>query len=209
MIKRKKQMLHRTQSKTTFTVMGVVFLGVAVILAIVALIINRNHQELSHIVQSSAFTVHRIDNITAVQDNAVQDLVSLSQVIRDPRQKLAIEEFAMDHYNNAAMLKRNINDTQASIETIQSLIKRNNVMLIIIIAVIIGQGIALYVIGLRIGNRIAGPLMVISRYLNDYIEGRNPQLRALRKDDELQEFYNLFAKAINQGMLKKDAGEQS
>ena len=72
----------------------------------------------------------------------------------------------------------------------------NNILLIIIVVIVIIQSIVLYFIGIRISHKFTGPLIVISQFLADFIKGKNPELRSLREDDELQEFYTLFERAV-------------
>lgn len=196
MEKRKRFILHKIQAKTTYTVMGILFLGIAIILSVIALVVTSNHRQLSDINRKNALIVHRIDNITAIQDNVIEDILTYSNLVTDPKQRLAIDEFAMDHYNNMSTLKKNITDTQQNINAVNNIIAGSSIMLVIIIAIVFIQGIALYLMGVRIGNRITGPLMIISRFLREYIDGRAPELRPIRKDDELQEFYSLFAEAV-------------
>jgi methyl-accepting chemotaxis protein len=176
--------------------MGVIFLGIAVIVSIIAFSVNYNHRQFARITDQNARMIQRIDNTASVQDNLVEDLLTLSQDLRDPRQKVAIQEFSMDHYSSMAAIRKNVTDTRSNIAAINTIIRYNNILLILIIAVVILQGAALYYIGIKISHRFTGPLVLISRFLRDYIEGRNPTLRPLRREDELQEFYDLFAEAV-------------
>jgi hypothetical protein len=45
--------------------------------------------------------------------------------------------------------------------------------------------------------RIAGPIFVMSRAMCAMAEGQYPSLRQLRTDDELEDFYELFAKSVD------------
>lgn len=190
-------MLDKIQAKTTYTVLGIVFLGVAILIGVMALIINSNHRELSSINKQNSLMIHRIDNITALQDNVVEDILSYTEGIRDQRQRQAIEEMSMDHFNNVTALNKNIADARNNMGTINRIVMTSNIMVIAVIVIVLIQGIVLYLIGLRIGNRISGPLVVISRFLRDFNEGKEAVLRPIRKEDELQEFYSLFAQAVD------------
>ncbi|HNR89023.1 MAG TPA: hypothetical protein PKM65_11845 [Spirochaetota bacterium] len=194
--KRTKLILHKIQVRTTMSVMGIVFLGVAIIIALIAVSVNYNHNQLSDIIKKNSHIIHRIDNIAAIQDNVVEDLMTYSYSVADPRQKLAIQEFAMDHYKNITAIKKNVSDTKNNITTVQNILRFNNILLIAIIVIVVVQGIVLYYLGIRISHKFTGPIMVISDFLRDFIEGKKATLRPLRKDDELREFYYLFARAV-------------
>ncbi len=196
MKKRKKMIVSKIQAKTTYSLMGIIFLGIAGILATVAIVVSNNHRNLSDINYNNVLTINRIDNITAIQDNAIEELMMYSRTATDPKQKVAIEEFAMDYYNNLTTIQRNIRDIHDNVDTINGIIKKNAVMILLIIVIVIIQGVVIYLTSLRVGNGISGPIFVISRFLRDYIDGKKPELRPLRQNDELKEFYALFSEAM-------------
>ena len=49
---------------------------------------------------------------------------------------------------------------------------------------------------LVVTHRVMGPVYVMSRYLTDLVEGRPPQMRELRTDDELSQFHDLLCRVI-------------
>jgi hypothetical protein len=64
-------------------------------------------------------------------------------------------------------------------------------------------GIAVATWGLILTHRISGPLFVLTRHLGILAEGRYPEVRGLRKSDELDYFYTAFEVAI-ESMRKRD-----
>lgn len=170
-MKQRKQYIinKKFQLKTTFSVIAIVFVIVAIIIAAIGVNAAANNKRLIHIIQ--------------IQDNIVEALIAYSQSPHDSDQKLAIQNIANDHVNN--------------INTIKRIIELNNILLIIIIAFVILQGIVLYFILIRKTHKIAGPVYVMSNYFNDIIKGTIPNPRPLRKNDELQDFYELFVKMVN------------
>ena len=68
-----------------------------------------------------------------------------------------------------------------------------------ITAVVFGVATVLYT------HRITGPIYVMRRYLVDLIEGRAPQYRPLRKNDEFKDFYDVFWKAVRAVQTRKQA----
>jgi hypothetical protein len=65
----------------------------------------------------------------------------------------------------------------------------------IITGVLLGLGLFLYLI--RLTNRISGPLYVLTQHMTDIMNGKKPNLRELRKNDEFQEFYHQFITFLN------------
>jgi HAMP domain-containing protein len=68
------------------------------------------------------------------------------------------------------------------------------------VAVILG------LLGILITHRIAGPVLVLSRYAEALAEGTYPPMRALRKNDELKDYFELFRRAVER-MKERDAAE--
>lgn len=56
-------------------------------------------------------------------------------------------------------------------------------------------------------HRICGPLVLMEKYLNDLAEGRFPEVRSLRKKDELGDLFATLRKAISR--LKQDAAQRN
>ena len=66
--------------------------------------------------------------------------------------------------------------------------------------------VALFLIGVFITHRMAGPIYVFKRYLLALSEGRVPQIRKLRKGDEFKELLQALEKACDgiQGRTEAD-----
>ena len=77
-------------------------------------------------------------------------------------------------------------------------ITRSNKILVMVIGVfLILFSIIAYIRIIRRTHRIAGPIYIISKYIQDIIEGNLPETRQLRKQDELQEFHAKFVDMVN------------
>lgn len=174
MTKRKQYIVDKKfQLKTTFSVIGIVFIIIAIVIGAIGVNITMNNTRLAHIVE--------------IQDNIVEALIAYSQSSEGTSQKVAIQNIAGDHFNN--------------IKSIREIIKTNNILLIILIAFILLQGFVLYVILIRKTHKIAGPIFVMRNYMQDIIDGKLPDPRPLRKNDELKDFYDHFTEMVNS--LKK------
>jgi len=201
---RKQVILHKNQLKTTVTVMGVIFISIAIIIGVVVIGIIHNHSQLKDVLKQNARSIHRIDNIASLQDDMMEDMLIFSESIKNNRQKMAIKEFAMDHYRSITTIRKNIHDTKRNSNNVKDIIVYNRILLGIIIAIVLIQGIVLYGMGTRLSHKYTGPLMVISQFLNDYIKNREPELRPLRENDELREFYSLFEKAVEKVRTERE-----
>ena len=174
-MKQRKQYIvdKKFQLKTTFSVIGIVFIVIAIVIGAIGVNITMNNTRLSHVVE--------------IQDNIVQALTAYSQSYEGTSQKIAIKNISNDHF--------------ANLNTIRGIIKTNNTLLIILIAFILLQGFVLYIVLIRKTHKIAGPIYVMRNYMQDIINGTLPDPRPLRKNDELKDFYNHFKQMVDE--LKK------
>lgn len=58
------------------------------------------------------------------------------------------------------------------------------------------MALALGVLGVVITHRVAGPVLVLGRYLQAFGAGRYPPVRALRRGDELQRLFRVFGEGV-------------
>lgn len=70
-------------------------------------------------------------------------------------------------------------------------------LLVLTIAVTLLMSSALGLLGILITHRVAGPIHVMSNYVNALAEGRYPLFRSLRRGDELRGFFDQFRAAID------------
>jgi HAMP domain-containing protein len=81
-------------------------------------------------------------------------------------------------------------------------------MLAIILLASLAVAVTLGLLGILITHRIAGPVLVLSRYAEALAQGTYPPMRALRKNDELQEYFELFRRAVDR-LKDKEVAELS
>ncbi|MGC9043389.1 MAG: hypothetical protein ACP5KG_05985 [Myxococcota bacterium] len=65
-----------------------------------------------------------------------------------------------------------------------------------LIAFILAIFLSLVIWGILITHRIAGPIFIISRYVDSITDGKIPETRPLRKKDELKEFFEKFNRML-------------
>ncbi len=85
----------------------------------------------------------------------------------------------------------------------EQVMRGDQIFLLYLIVLVIAMAVALAFWGLVVTHRISGPLHILSRYLGVLADGRYPDLRPLRKRDELLEFFTAFEEAL-QGMRTRD-----
>lgn len=194
-IKRKQYVVDRKfQLGTTFTIIGVIFIIVALISGLTLANAVRNNQKLAQIVD--------------VQDNIVQALIAHTSVLESetkgktkgadkkvaPEDQIELHAIASDHYSN--------------IEDMKKMVKYNTYLLIAVAGILILHGIVLFFVLILKTHRIAGPIFVMSMYLRQMIDGKIPEnLRPLRKKDEFKEFYSLFCAMVE--TMRSKAGKGS
>ncbi|MCX8124321.1 MAG: hypothetical protein N3F66_09170 [Spirochaetes bacterium] len=79
---------------------------------------------------------------------------------------------------------------------LQSIKNNNLILLYCAIGITILQAVLLFVYGVYLTHKIAGPIYVMRNYCKEIQQGKVPQFRQLRKGDLLIDFYNDFIQAI-------------
>jgi hypothetical protein len=81
--------------------------------------------------------------------------------------------------------------------------KGDQLFMIYLVGGVIFLGLVLLLWGLIVTHRISGPLFIVGRYLSTLGSGKYPDLRPLRKKDELKEFFRVFEDGLN-GLRDRD-----
>ena len=66
-----------------------------------------------------------------------------------------------------------------------------------LVGFVVVMALVLFIWGIFITHRVAGPIFIISRYLRQLGEGDVPHTRPLRKGDELKAFFDTFSGMLN------------
>jgi nitrogen fixation/metabolism regulation signal transduction histidine kinase len=86
---------------------------------------------------------------------------------------------------------------------LQSIKDNNLILLYCAIGITIFQAVLLFIYGVYLTHKIAGPIYVMRQYCKEIQQGKAPQFRQLRKGDLLIDFYGDFVKAITTLQSKK------
>ena len=187
-LKRKQYVVDKKfQLGTTFTVIGVIFLIVALIIGLIAFNATRNNHKLAEIVE--------------VQDNIVQALISHASSLQAGKVKKAPEakgEVKAGAEGEQIELRAIASDHYSNIEDMKTMVKHNTWILASVVGLVVVQGIVLFFILILKTHRIAGPIFVMSMYMRQIVDGSVPEtLRPLRKKDEFKDFYSLFGRMVD------------
>lgn len=78
----------------------------------------------------------------------------------------------------------------------EQVIRGDQIFLLSLFVGVLVMAAVLVVWGLIVTHRISGPLVLVARYLDDIAAGHYPDVRPLRRRDELQEFFGAFEEAV-------------
>jgi hypothetical protein len=95
------------------------------------------------------------------------------------------------HSDNTRLL-----DLDGNTMLLEQVIRGDRIFLLYLIVLVIAMALALAFWGLVVTHRVSGPLFVIARYFGELADGRYPDLRPLRRHDELQDFFAAFEDAV-------------
>jgi nitrogen fixation/metabolism regulation signal transduction histidine kinase len=206
MKKRTQYLIDRKfQLRHTFSIIGLKFIIIALITGIIVFNAVFNNTQLSRNNTQLQTIVNDQSNVVIIQDNIVEALLTYSQAVKDKSQKKAINDVYQNHSKNMKTIQHNIDSIKEIITLNDRVIRFTTVLLIIICVFVLLQGFVLYFMLIRKTHRISGPIYVMSMYIRQIIDGKIPDhIRKLRKNDELQEFYDLFGQMVKS--LKKSNG---
>jgi hypothetical protein len=198
MNKRTQYLIDRKfQLRQTFSLIVLKFSVVALIIGAIAFNAVYNNNQLSTNNGQLRNIIENQSNVIIIQDNNVEALLTYSQYVKDKTHRQAILDVARQHGTNMKTVRQNITTMEDIIQHNQNIISYNRYLLAAVCFFVLAQGFFLYFMLIRKTHRISGPIYVMSNYMKQIIEGKIPEhVRKLRKNDELQEFYDIFAKMV-------------
>jgi hypothetical protein len=131
------------------------------------------------------------------ENNIILAFKEYAKKVRDPIFILATEKIEIDHIQSIAVINK-------AIRILWAYSERNSQLLALAIGVMILNAVLLFIYLIRSTHRAAGPAQVMNRYVRDLLEGRNPEMRTLRKNDEFKEFYEDFTRLVEKFGKKND-----
>ncbi len=186
MEQRKQKIIDKKfQLKTTFSVLAVMFIITFVFVATIGVNVVNDNRKIQKILNEQKDIIEAQGKINNLMLENLKD----NKLIANAQVKQVSDK-------NTALMKKNT-------LLLHELTYRNNNILLIMIVFLIAAGIILYPVIIRRTHRISGPIFIMSEYIREIINGQYPDLRPMRKKDELKEFYALFSQLI-EFLKKKD-----
>ncbi|HOP64891.1 MAG TPA: hypothetical protein PK358_17915 [Spirochaetota bacterium] len=194
MFKRKKKLIDKKfQLRSVFTIISIT----AVFMIIAVLVMTVITAENKKLMKESVDGLNRaIDVENAIVDSFIeykQSGAGSSLVIRADAVKA-------DH-------EKAIEKIRGYVSGLESLIRKNYYIIAGILALFFLQSIVFCLYLIRYTHRIAGPVLVISNYMERIINGENAGFRELRNRDELKELHAKFIEMVT--LLEENRNEKA
>ncbi len=170
MISKRRIIIDRKfQLKTVFSILGAVSVAFILVIALTGISILSSSKSISSGTERITRSLDRIDG--RVLSGSINSNSDKKVTAGDP---------------NATA------DIRSEIREIQRVTRMSLHVITGLLVIVIAMCVFLYFYLLKVTNRISGPIYVMTRHINDVLEGRDPELRDLREKDELRDFYAQF-----------------
>lgn len=180
---RKQKIIDRRfQLRTTFSIIGTTCLVLLIVVAVMGISAVQNNKRLKDIIAKQK-------DICTSQENVLSTLVLIEEKRSWDSLRLARDRVSGNVMKNKEMVNENI-------VTIEEMAQGNKMLLNGIIIFVILLGIIFYFVLIRKTHQISAPIYLLTRYMEEIIEGKYPEVRPMRKGDEFREFYELFERMV-------------
>ena len=191
MNQRKQKLIDKTfQLHTTYSLMGIFFIIIGIIIITIGINYYNDNKKIEKIIEKQ-------NSIVNAQTEIINSTLQIMSIKSDNNSELRAKIREKSDANSLSMNK--------NINVLKELTRRNSLIFLIIIIFFIATGFILYPVLIRKTHKISGPVYLMSGYMKDVMNGNYPDIRPLRKKDELKEFYSLFSRFIN--FIKKRDNE--
>jgi methyl-accepting chemotaxis protein len=186
---RKKHIIDKKfQLRMTFRILGIIIIAFILVIAITGIISTDNNRQISA-------TINDLNRSMAKDKKTIELFIASGGLRKDTAADRDHDRIIEEHLESMALMHTNM-------QQLNKILNQNRIIMTVMIVTGILLGIGLFVYLIRLTNRISGPLYVLTQHMNDIMKGKKPNLRALRKNDEFQDFYHQFITFI-EGLLNK------
>ncbi len=176
---RRKTIIDKSfQLRTTFRIIGIIIIAFILIIAVTGIISTDNNRKVSA-------TISDLNRSIDKNKETIEVLIASAGLKRDTMADRDHDRIIEDHLETMALMHTNV-------EQLRKILARNRILFTVMIATGIILGLGLFIYLIRLTSRMSGPLYVLTQHMDDIMNGRKPNIRDLRKNDEFQEFYNQF-----------------
>jgi hypothetical protein len=176
---RKKLIDKKLQLRTSYSVIRFYFIAFFIILILLLIHTALTDKKING-------TIRNLQSAVSTEQNIVNAFIKYSDMTSNPDLQLRSQKISDDHSNSIKIIETHI-------QVLSGLLKSNFIIISIIAGFIIIMGLILFYYLIRLTHTISGPIYVITQHIQDIIDGKEPAIRALREDDQLQDFYSRFA----------------
>jgi predicted PurR-regulated permease PerM len=188
MPRRKNIIDKKFQLRLTFRILGIIIIAFILIIAVTGIISTDNNRQISA-------TIKDLNRSMAKDKKTIEVLIASAGLKSNTALDRDHDRIIEEHLESMALMHTNM-------QQLHKILNQNRAILTVMIITGILLGIGLFAYLIRLTNRMSGPLYVLTQHMNDIMNGKKPNLRALRKNDEFQDFYRQFVSFIN-GLLNK------
>jgi len=173
---RKKNIIDRKfQLRTVFSVTAIAMIFFAAVIAVIIFFSIMSRNNISTEIRS-------LEKAAETEDNIVTAFAAYARAVTGLPVKLSIDVIQKDHAESMGAI-------QDHIVMLKRYADYYFYLLFITIAIMIALAAVYYFYLIRITHRMSGPVFVMSRCIQDLIDGREPRFRSLREKDEFKEMY--------------------
>jgi len=187
MLRRKAIVNRDFQLKTTFRIIGIFIIAFILIIAVTGIVSTHNNRIITRTIGELNRHVEK-DKKTA--DLLASAAVQKREAVLSPER----ERLLARHLEAIAQM-------QESVNSLNRTLYRSRVLFTVMVLTGVLIGVFLFLYLIRLTGRISGPLFLLSRHMDDVMNGREPDLHQLRKNDEFKDFYRQFVSFL--GSLQK------
>ena len=186
-IRKKKLIDKRFQLRTVFSVTAIAMAFFALIILLIGSFSYYSRSKLNR-------EIARLDKAVETENNIVTAFMTYAGTITGNPIKISLEYVKKDHEKSIRTVKDHIVVLEKQLDLFYY-------MVLAIAGLAICAAVVYYIYLVRMTHRISGPIFVMSRHLQEMIDGKEPQFRDLRDKDEFKEMY---AKLVTLGGKLKE-----
>ncbi len=194
--KRKYVIDRQFQFKKSFAVVGFMSIVLMFVMISVGVFISINNDKIE---ANNLMVVKNTEETKEILELQQIIFINLSSIPPDATEEIDLlraEEMNKD-YNRSIKKLNQIMATNQRIVELNSDILTMNGWLAGVLPVTFFVGIViLHFFMIRQTHRISGPIFVMTRYINELLDGKAPEMKDLRKKDDFKDFYDLLRQLV-------------
>ena len=181
-MKRKKLIDKKLQLHTAYSVIRFYFIAFFIVIVLMVVHTILTDRKING-------TIKNLNGAVNTEQNIVNAFIKYSDMTSSPDLQLKSKKISDDH-------NKSIQIIETHITLLSGLLKSNFIVISLIAGFIVIMGLILFFYLIRLTHTISGPIFVMTRHIQDIMDGKEPAIRALREDDQLKDFYSKFSELV-------------